>query len=376
MSTRSCPPSAIPPALRWDLFCRVIDNHGDLGVCWRLARQLAADGQTVRLWVDDARALAWMAPGGQAGVVVHPWEAAGQASDCGDVVIEAFGCDLPAAYLATLARCSAERAVPPVWLNLEYLSAEAYVERSHGLPSPQWQGPAQGLRKWFFYPGFTAATGGLLRGSEPATSSEDRAAWLAAQPWAPPPDHALAAVFCYPQPAALAALVAGLAQARPGQPWCWLSAPGAATESLQALSLPPGHVLRPLPWLPQVEWDVLLSMCSLQAVRGEDSFTQAQWSGQALLWHIYAQEDGAHGPKLDAYLDRLLDGEAPDAAANLRSWMRAWNGLATVPGAPPRVDDWAAIQGRWRDRLLRQDGLLTQLQRFVAQARGAATQTG
>ena len=26
--------------LRWDIFCRVIDNHGDMGVSRRLARQL------------------------------------------------------------------------------------------------------------------------------------------------------------------------------------------------------------------------------------------------------------------------------------------------------------------------------------------------
>ena len=36
-----------------DLFCRVVDNYGDLGVCWRLARQLAGEhGVAVRLWVD------------------------------------------------------------------------------------------------------------------------------------------------------------------------------------------------------------------------------------------------------------------------------------------------------------------------------------
>jgi hypothetical protein len=23
--------------LHWDIFCRVIDNFGDIGVCWRLA---------------------------------------------------------------------------------------------------------------------------------------------------------------------------------------------------------------------------------------------------------------------------------------------------------------------------------------------------
>ena len=50
----------------WDIFCRVIDNYGDIGVCWRLARQLANEfGQTVRLWVDDlARAVEWMTANG------------------------------------------------------------------------------------------------------------------------------------------------------------------------------------------------------------------------------------------------------------------------------------------------------------------------
>ena len=50
------------PAMQWDVFCRVIDNHGDLGVCWRLACHLAALGSAVRLWVDHATDLQWMAP--------------------------------------------------------------------------------------------------------------------------------------------------------------------------------------------------------------------------------------------------------------------------------------------------------------------------
>ncbi|HET7526824.1 MAG TPA: elongation factor P maturation arginine rhamnosyltransferase EarP, partial [Burkholderiaceae bacterium] len=44
-------------AVRWDLFCRVIDNLGDAGVCWRLASDLAARGQQVRLVIDDASPL-------------------------------------------------------------------------------------------------------------------------------------------------------------------------------------------------------------------------------------------------------------------------------------------------------------------------------
>jgi uncharacterized repeat protein (TIGR03837 family) len=137
---------------RWDLFCRVVDNFGDAGVCWRLARDLAARGARVRLVIDDASPLAWMAPAGAPGVEVLPWPGPAEPAE---VVIEAFGCDPPPDFVAAMAR----RQPAPVWINLEYLSAEAYVERSHGLPSPQ----LNGLTKWFYYPGFTPRTGGLLR---------------------------------------------------------------------------------------------------------------------------------------------------------------------------------------------------------------------
>ncbi len=37
-----------------DIFCAVVDNYGDIGVCWRLARQLAHEHNLeMRLWVDD-----------------------------------------------------------------------------------------------------------------------------------------------------------------------------------------------------------------------------------------------------------------------------------------------------------------------------------
>jgi uncharacterized repeat protein (TIGR03837 family) len=145
--------------LRWDLFCRVIDNHGDLGVCWRLSCELARRGHQVRLWCDDASALAWMAPQGQRGVEVLPWLDVPPPGGVAEVVVEAFGCEPPPAVLAAIGQ--AERA--PAWINLEYLSAEAYVARCHALPSPVMAGPAAGRTRWFFYPGFTAQTGGLLR---------------------------------------------------------------------------------------------------------------------------------------------------------------------------------------------------------------------
>ena len=82
------------------MFCRVIDNHGDLGVAWRLCADLAARGERVRLWVDDAAALAWMAPQGHAGVEVVAWTEPAPDLEPGDVVVEAFGCDPPAGLRA------------------------------------------------------------------------------------------------------------------------------------------------------------------------------------------------------------------------------------------------------------------------------------
>jgi uncharacterized repeat protein (TIGR03837 family) len=349
------PPAATAPGAAWDIWCRVIDNHGDLGVCWRLAGELAARGLQVRLFVDDASALAWMAPAGHEGVVVCPWPGEADLPEAGDVVIEAFGCDPPAGVVAAMS----ERTRPPIWLNLEYLSAESYVERSHALPSPQ----RGGLTKWFFYPGFTGRTGGLLRedGLLQRRAAFDGDAWLAARGWARRPGETVVSLFCYahaPVPALLQRLAA--------QPTLLLATPGHAQTLLQAAGrLPAGVRLVHLPWLTQPDYDLLLWACDLNFVRGEDSLARAVWAGAPFAWHIYPQDDGAHGPKLQALLDRL---EPPDDA---RAFVWAWNGLASgsgLPALPALAADapWAKACTRWRAELAGQAGLATQLLDFVA----------
>lgn len=338
----------------WTLFCRVIDNLGDVGVCWRLARGLAARGQQVSLVIDDASALAWMAPQGAAGVQVLPWPATGDMPARGDVVVEAFGCALPPAFVAAMA----ESKQPPVWLNLEYLSAESYVERSHGLPSPQ----RNGLMKWFFYPGFTARTGGLLR--EPdllaRVAAADGPAFLAGLGCAALPGERVVSLFRYDNPA-VPALLQSLAQ----QPTLLLLTPGPAQQQVQ--HAPPGVRLVRLPWLTQDDYDRLLWACDLNFVRGEDSLVRALWAGKPFVWQIYPQHDGAHAAKLEAFLDTW---GAPSSVARL--W-RAWNsiGAATWPGLPPLQPDWRQACERWRDRLAEQASLVDGLLAFASgKARG------
>lgn len=303
--------------MHWSIFCRVVDNYGDAGFCLRLARELRERGEAVQLFIDDSRPLAWMQQQDADPLQPLPWPADDEAPALGQVVIEAFGCALPAGVLAAIGR---QR---PLWINLEYLSAEDYVERSHSLPSPQLSGPAAGCVKHFCFPGFTPRTGGLLReqGLPAARAAHDSSAWLAAQGWACLPGERAVSLFAYPQ-APLAALLQALADA-PTQLFV-----------LGGLALPPAPPqvrLRPLPWLSQAHYDRLLWSCQLNAVRGEDSLVRAHWAGKPLLWQLYPQDDAARGAKLDAWLARLGWPQA------LHAGLRAWNGLGPAEPLGPAV---------------------------------------
>ena len=349
----------------WDIFCRVIDNHGDIGVCWRLAADLAARGKQVRLWADDASALRWMAPTGAAGVSVRAWQDAVSGIAPGAVIVEAFGCELPAAVTARMA------AMPhiPVWINLEYLSAEAFVERSHGLASPQ-GGAAAGLRKWFYYPGFTPGTGGLIR--EPDLELRQRrfdaSTWLASKGLARRDTERVVSLFCYEQ-AALPALLNALAQ----RPTLLLATHGHAARQVEQLLGPmlQRGVLRArlLPAMTQIDYDHLLWASDLNFVRGEDSFVRAQWAGKPFVWQIYPQRDGAAGVKLEAFLQHFLNGADPTLAARVRAQWAAWNGAEPEWPAEPDAGTWLRHCESWRVELATRDDLTRQLLGFAAERR-------
>ena len=373
--------------LLWDIFCRVIDNHGDLGVCWRLSCDLAARGQQVRLWVDDASALQWMAPGALQGEVpgvrVLPWtqpiDPALLASlPASNVWVEAFGCEIAPEFIAACACPSSaggrfDSKSAPTWINLEYLSAEPWVERMHALPSPVQHGPAAGRTKWFFYPGFTPHTGGLLREQDLAARQQafDGAAWLQAQ-GIDARGERIASLFCY-EPPALGALLRQLDTAT--TPTHLLVTAGRAARAvarcledendLQRLSGQREQLsLSYLPHLTQRAYDELLWACDVNFVRGEDSLVRALWAGAPLVWHIYPQpEDDAHHAKLGAFLDWL------QAPASLRRFHHVWNGIEAGPLPEIDLPGWRACVQAARQRLLAQPDLGTQLIGFVAQKR-------
>lgn len=349
--------------MRYVIFCRVIDNYGDAGVCWRLATNLAQVEESVTLVIDrpdvlDALVDRHAMP---ASIQVLDWpddQHLVSPDDIADVVIEAFACDPPTAYIEAMAkRAAAGR--PPVWINLEYLSAEDWVGAHHRLPSPH---PRHSLVKHFYFPGFTPDSGGLIR--EPSL--------FPLQEQTPPVAVSTLRIFLfsYEQPI-LEDWVALLDHTT-------LSvAPCPAADQLARLSdnLPATLTIRALPFVPQAQFDALLGEQDLLFVRGEDSFVRAQWAGKPVFWHIYPQDDGAHLEKLRAFYQRYLDPEILDqhARALILRFLLIWNrGLEPIALAslwPEIIRLLPALRKnaqKWRDILLEQPDLVTQLRAFVS----------
>jgi len=379
----SMPSSAKP--LVWDIFCNVIDNYGDIGVCWRLARQLVAEYHfSVRLWVDELTAFNRICPEIDSslpsqiaqGVEVRHWDANLPEIVPGDVVIEAFACHLPEPFVKAMAA----RKPPLVWINLDYLSAEAWVSGCHALPSPH---PRLPLTKYFYFPGFSENTGGLLRETDLQTSrqtydaspEQQMALWRSLGLLPPSTDTLVVSLFAYENPA-IGDLLNIWAQGN--LPVCCLAPVTRTRQAIEAFvgrTVQEGDVLfrgsleiRMLPFVTQADYDRLLWSCDINFVRGEDSFVRAQWAAKPMLWHIYPQDDDAHLVKLGAFLD-LYCTDLPKAAARVvRRLFTAWNG-GRIP--PALWDEWMNVLPdlrdhavSWENKLSLQEDLCGNLVRF------------
>lgn len=394
-------PPPLPIAPLCEIFCKVVDNFGDIGVCWRLARELAQhQGFAVRLWVDDWAAFVRLCPQAHdarpetgvhcAGVDIRLWVYPLPALKPGDFIIEAFACELPQSHLQAMVR----RQPPPVWINLEYLSAEDWVAGCHGLASPH---PRLGLIKHFFFPGFDRGSGGLLRergllAVRDAFVRDQSAPWWAEHGLADLPSAALRiSLFAYERPG-LAALLHLWASGE--QPVVVLVPEGRVvgdvaralgrTQLVRGDRVDQGQLtVVVLPFSDQPAYDRLLWACDLNFVRGEDSFVRAQWAARPFVWQIYPQACGADADKLAAFVARYTAGLDPAAAQALRTFWTAWNadtdpyadGSGLVAAWPAFAAALTTLQPharQWCEALAAQPDLATRLAEFFLQIRDRA----
>ncbi len=370
----------------WDIFCRVIDNFGDIGVTWRLAQQLSQEYPfVVRVWVDDLLAFHAICSAVTTtakrqvvdGVEICVWAddcVMWEQDDCADVVIEAFACQLPEDYIALM-----RRKQRVLWLNLEYLTAEPWAAECHALPSPQ----SGGLQKYFFFPGFTEQSGGVLREADLQSrrdaflgATHVRNDYLAALAVQSQPGERLISLFAY-ENQALSSWLDALSQDSRNNRLLVLQGPlqSSVARWFAVKELKVGQtyqrgslIVQALPYIEQKNFDQLLWCCDLNCVRGEDSFVRAQWATKTMLWHIYPQQEDAHMDKLEAFLSIYSNDLEVKPKHILGDLYRTWN----LQGDMHRV--WQqfvahenALQNHaryWSEQQIKQTDLATKLACF------------
>ena len=296
-----------------DIFCRVIDNFGDAGVLWRLARDFTNHGHHVRLIIDDVNTLSALAPELQSdhfsqktsrGIQVLKWESAWDRGDCplepAQIVIEGFACQIPRDYEFKMSLMQNA----PVWINLDYMSAEDWIDEFNALPSPH---PNLPLTKYFWFPGVTKKSAGLIieDGYRLRQERFDHAAFL--KKMGADPDMVTLFFFAYPYGPIKALAKALAAYPRPLQLLLSATKSGELLKAeLEALDAP--HIrLVTLPFVDQETFDEILWASDIAFIRGEDSAARAMLSGVPFVWHIYHQDDDAHMVKLAAMTSKMRE---------------------------------------------------------------------
>lgn len=358
-----------------DIFCRVIDNFGDIGVCWRLAQSLPTESN-IRLWVNDLKSFSKIEPAVDPslsqqtvrGIEVNHWHEQITDWQAADLVIEAFACDLPDDYLKVMKNHT------QCWLNLDYLSAEKWVENFHLQPSIQ----TNGVSKYFFFPGFNEKTGGLLRHHKVLKNEQEKNQFLAnllpaeGYSYYQDKDPILINLFCYSH-----APISALLKSLPQDKATIIIVAQSVAPNLEdaAAKLNSNVYIQRLNFIVQADYDCLLQAADINLIRGEDSFVQAHWAQVPMLWHIYAQDADHHLIKLNAWL------EAINAPIWLRQLNMLWNQLEDNPLEKEQSDEfielfakyafnsefsseWSFFQKNLYDELIQQPTLSQQIINF------------
>ena len=350
---------------RWDIFCKIVDNYGDIGVCWRLSQQLAHEHHLqVRLFIDDfstaSNIISLLDDSKQQivnGVEIYAWPSLENDFEIkpADVVLETFGCTLPDAYIQKI------QPNKTIWINLEYLSAESWVSDFHAKPS---QHPTFALTKHYFFPGFFNDTGGLIRENNVIANRNVflRSMTMQKEFWQRigignkmnvAKNSIKISLFCYPL-VQINGLLSALSKADQSID-LFLPFNGEITtlnDILTDFKISIGEVLHKnnlsihlIPFLSQPDYDRLLWACDLNFVRGEDSWIRAIWAGKPFIWQPYIQTDDTHIKKLNAFLEVYASEASSEVKSVLYESHLTWSQNATTINQvePSQTGPWQRL---------------------------------
>ena len=309
------------------LICKVIDFFGDIGVAWRIAKQLKVDFNVeVHLLIDDLLTAQRLIPSIDIsfqkqtidGIFIYRCDFSEDSTSLPpppNFVFNLFNIDLPHIYKTLIKRNKSK------YIAIEYLSAEPWVDNFHLKPSID---PKSGLIKTFFYPGFTNQTGGLIREKGlflRRTNFDESKRKKVIQSLGGNPNLYSISLFYYP----IQKIEVFLDAIDHLKKTIQFFIPQYLFDLLRLESTYQSINIIPYPFLNHDDFDDLLWSCDLNFVRGEDSWIRAIWAGKPFIWQPYIQENNIHLIKLKAFLKRYCEGCDQDLSEILIKMHDDWS---------------------------------------------------
>jgi len=339
------------------ILCKVVDNYGDIGFVYRLARNITElyPDTELRLVVSDLPSFAAMAPFVKEGLArqsargwqIFDWNKEDVCTKefsrrIPDVILQCFQCQRPE-WLDRILFDPEQKKIVRI-VNLEYLTAESWADDFHLLKS----GTRSILvKKVNFMPGFTKKTGGLVMDSSflsslqnkevalktiqddlmaKAGTRSDASSGISSVVSANGQKEAEAdsvqalrdantfcvTIFAYKRnfTHVVGALKSFMEERQKENPLFRIHAfvaAGLACRPFEEAWKEEGcpFAITKLPYLSQEAWDALLCSSDFNFVRGEDSFARACLCGKPFVWHAYPQDEELHLVKAGAVLERM-----------------------------------------------------------------------
>ena len=333
------------------ILCKVVDNYGDIGFVYRLARNISELYPQIelRLIVSDLPSFAAMAPFVKEGLAkqsargwqIFDWNSQDVCykefkNKIPEIILECFQCGRPE-WLDEILFAPEQKEIVRI-VNIEYLTAESWADDFHLLKS----GTRSILvKKVNFMPGFTKKTGGLVMDCSFLSSLQSKEAALknlqgdlltkagtssiiSASGQKEAEEDSIQAlrdkdtfcvtIFAYKRNfthvvRALKSFMEARQKENPLFKIHAFVAAGLASSPFEEAWKEEGcpFAITKLPYLSQEAWDALLCSSDFNFVRGEDSFARACLCGKPFVWHAYPQDEELHLVKAEAVLERIKD---------------------------------------------------------------------
>ena len=280
-----------------DIFCQVIDNYGDVGVAYRLAREFKRvyPNKKLRFVINQIEELNLIRKSEDIEIILY--KDISKIENSADLIIESFGCEIPKEYMDKALKNA------KLIINLEYFSAEKWVDDFHLQESFL----GGNLKKYFFIPGLSEKSGGILLDNEfleRKKKVEANKEYYLEKFEIKEKYDLIGSVFSYEKN--FDSLIEELKKLGKKIILLILS---EKTQKNFIKYFDNGNnydkiKFVKLPFFSYDKYEELLALCDFNLVRGEDSFVRALLLGKPFLWHIYPQDENTHIKKLESFLEK------------------------------------------------------------------------